>query len=92
MSTSQSLLDLLERSNQAEAAMIREAKKAAPRLDTRPAALDAAEAAKYLGVGRTKFFHDIRPQLPSAIQLGGKVVYRRMWLDKLLDQAERESR
>lgn len=83
------ILDLLEQQNKQAARLIVEHKKKGTKVDTRPAALEAAEAARYLGVGRTKFFKDIRPQMPPAIPLGGKMVYRRAWLDKVLDHAER---
>jgi hypothetical protein len=54
------ILDLLEQQNKQAARLIVEHKKRGTKVDTRPAALEAAEAARYLGVGRTKFFKDIR--------------------------------
>jgi hypothetical protein len=56
-----------------------------------PAAFDAADAAKYIGIGRTKLFEYRDARRIRTHEVGGRPKYYRKDLDRLLAEIEKES-
>ena len=54
--------------------------------------LSVQEAAKYLGIGRTLAYQEIRAGRIPSIKIGGRLIVPRAALDKILQAADRPER
>jgi hypothetical protein len=83
------LLDAMEHFAQAIALLAQAGTPADGVVSFIPAAFDATEAAKYIGIGRTKLFEYRDSGAIKTVDVGGRPKYLRKDLDKLLTRLEK---